>query len=127
MIIEDYNKTGGFESKQRTGRPKKLSRRDISSIIKKVNKNLRISAPKLADHVARVSNNSVHPSTIKMALNDNGLFSTTSHKKPLISGKNHHLHLSLHVRLLTKGRISGPRFYLQMSQSSLYSGVMVVQ
>ena len=34
------NKTGSFKSTPRTGRPKKLSRKDVSSIIEEVNKTI---------------------------------------------------------------------------------------
>lgn len=102
-IIKNYNETGSFSSKKRTGRPKKLSARDVRFILKEVSQNPRLSAPKLADHVAIVSQKAVHARTIQRVLCDNRLFSRTPRKKPLISEKNRRLRLEFAQAHVDKG------------------------
>ncbi|GFY61967.1 hypothetical protein TNIN_146981 [Trichonephila inaurata madagascariensis] len=46
---------GNVLNKSRCGRPHKLSDRDERAIVRKVKKNLKISAPKLADQIATAS------------------------------------------------------------------------
>lgn len=92
-IIRNYNNTNSTENKPRSGRPKKLSRRDVSSIIKEVNQDPKISAPKLAEHIEKRSNVIVHPRTIRNVLHDHGFKSRLARKKLLISAKNRKLRL----------------------------------
>lgn len=92
-IIKNYNKKGNTENQPRSGRPKKLSRRDVSSILKEVSVDLKIIAPKLAEHIEKCFNKNVHPKTIQRALHENGFKSRVARKNPLISAKNRELRL----------------------------------
>lgn len=60
-VVRNYNTIKSYESKARTGRPKKLSRRKISPVLKEVNANPRLSALKLADHITNIAGKSIHP------------------------------------------------------------------
>lgn len=102
-IIRNHKNTDSTENKPRSGRPKKLSRRDVSSIVKKVNIDPKISAPKLADHIAQCSGKNVHPKTIIRALHENGFKSRVARKKPLISDKNRKLRLEFAETHVNKG------------------------
>ncbi|CAK9796240.1 Transposable element Tcb1 transposase [Anthophora quadrimaculata] len=92
-IIRKYKTYKTVENRPRTGRPKKLSRRDVSLILKEVEKNPKISAPKLAGSIAAVSGKHVHPKTVQRALRDKGYRSRVPRRKPLISDKNRRLRL----------------------------------
>lgn len=102
-IIRNYNNNNSTENKPRSGRPKKLSRGDVSSFIKVVNQDPKISAPKLAEHVEKCSNIIVTPRTIINALHDAGFNSRVARKKPLISTKNRKLRLEFAKAHLGKG------------------------
>ncbi|GFQ70382.1 uncharacterized protein TNCT_3021 [Trichonephila clavata] len=54
---------GNVLNKSRCGRPHKLSDRDARAIVRKVKKNPKISAPKLADQIATASGKKVQPET----------------------------------------------------------------
>ena len=86
-IIRNYEGTNSTENKPRSGRLRKLSRRDVSSILKEVNQEPKINAPKLAEYLERHSSVNVTPRTIINVLHDNGFRSRTASKKPLISEK----------------------------------------
>ncbi|GFY44517.1 hypothetical protein TNIN_203281 [Trichonephila inaurata madagascariensis] len=51
-IYRNYVMCGNVLNKSRCGRPHKLSDRDARAIVRKVKKNPKISAPKLADQIA---------------------------------------------------------------------------
>ncbi|GFY58763.1 hypothetical protein TNIN_206581 [Trichonephila inaurata madagascariensis] len=55
-------------NKSRCGRPHKLSDRDSRAIVRKVKKNPKISAPKLADEITTASGKKVHPETVRRIL-----------------------------------------------------------
>lgn len=93
-IVKNYINNKSVENNPRSGRPKKLTRRDVSFILKEVNKDPKISAPKLAEHIEECSNIIVHPRTIRNALHENGFKSRVARKKPLISEKNRKLRLN---------------------------------
>ena len=92
-IIRKYKTHKSVENRPRSGRPRKLSRRDVSLIIKEVTKNPKISAPKIADSIAAASGKSVHSKTVARALRENSYQSRVPRKKPLISEKNKQLRL----------------------------------
>ncbi|GFY65688.1 hypothetical protein TNIN_125631 [Trichonephila inaurata madagascariensis] len=56
---------GNVLNKSRCGRPHKLSDRDARAIVRKVKKNPKISAPKLADQIATASRKKVHHETVR--------------------------------------------------------------
>lgn len=102
-VVNNYNETGSTENKPRSGRPKKLSRRDTSFILKEVDQNPKENATKLAEKIALRSGTVVHPRTIQRTLNANGFHSRTPRKKPLISEKNRKLRLEFAQRYIDKG------------------------
>ena len=71
-IVRNYNKNGTTENKTRKGRLKLLSRRDVSFIFKEVNRDPKISSPKLPEHIAKCYNKIVNQKTIRNALHYNG-------------------------------------------------------
>ncbi|GFY48323.1 hypothetical protein TNIN_457801 [Trichonephila inaurata madagascariensis] len=64
-IYRNYVMRGNVLNKSRCGRPHKLSDRDARAIVRKVKKNPKISAPKLADQIATASGKKVHPETVR--------------------------------------------------------------
>ncbi|GFU98019.1 hypothetical protein TNCV_232961 [Trichonephila clavipes] len=79
---------GNVLNKPRCGRPHKLSDRDARTIVRKVKKNTKISAPKLADQFATASGKKVHPETVRRILRSGGYNGRVSRKKPFISSVN---------------------------------------
>ncbi|GFY67316.1 hypothetical protein TNIN_243101 [Trichonephila inaurata madagascariensis] len=79
---------GNVLNKSRCGRPHKLSDRDARAIVRKVKKNPKISAPKLADQIATASGKKVHPETVRRILRSGGYNGRVSSKKPFISSGN---------------------------------------
>ncbi|GFS52842.1 transposable element Tc1 transposase [Trichonephila inaurata madagascariensis] len=69
-------------------RPHKLSDRDARAIVRKVKKNPKISAPKLADQIATASGKKVHPETVHRILRSGGYSGRVSSRKPFISFVN---------------------------------------
>lgn len=102
-IFNNYKKSSSVESKPRTGRPKKLNRRDISFIRKEVDRNPKVHATKLAQDIAERSKIVVHPRTVTRALNNEGFHCRTPRKKPLISDKNRKLRLEFAKKHINKG------------------------
>ncbi|GBP03423.1 Transposable element Tcb1 transposase [Eumeta japonica] len=92
-ILRNYRETNSTENKPRTGRPKKLSRHDVSSLLKEVKRDPKLSAPKLAEHLQNCCNVTVTSRTVINVLHDNGFKSRVARKKPLISAKNRKLRL----------------------------------
>lgn len=92
-IIRNYNNSGTIENKALSGTTKRLSRRDVSSMLKKVVKDSKISSRILAEHVPKPSNKIVNPRTRRNILRENGFKSRVVRKKPLISEKNSLLRL----------------------------------
>lgn len=102
-IFNNYKTSSSVESKPRSGRPKKLNRRDISFIRNAVGQNPKVHATNLAQELAERSNIVVHPRTICRALNNEGYHCRTPRKKPLISEKNRKLRLEFAKSHLNKG------------------------
>lgn len=102
-IVKNFENSGYTEDKPRSGRPMKLSRRDVSFIIREVDKNPKVTAPKLAEHIANISQKSIHPRTIQRTLKDNGFRRRTPRKKPLLSEKNRKLRLEFAKEHKEKG------------------------
>lgn len=102
-IVKNYQNTNSTENKPRSGRPKKLSRHDVSSVLKEVQKDQKISAPKLAEHLATCSNITVSSRTVIKVLRDSGIRRRTARKKPLISTMNRQLRLDFAKAHLQKG------------------------
>ncbi|GFY41541.1 transposable element Tc1 transposase [Trichonephila inaurata madagascariensis] len=58
------------------------------AIVRKVKKNPKISAPKLADQIATASGKKVHPETVRRILRSGGYNGRVSSRKPFISSVN---------------------------------------
>lgn len=101
-IVNKYKNKGSVENVPRTGRPKKVSRREVSLVIKEVTKNPRVTRAKLAEQVALTTGTIVHPKTIGRILHCGGYASRVPRKKPLISKKNQQLRLDFAKRYINK-------------------------
>lgn len=101
-IYKNFAESGSFDSKPRSGHPKKLTRRDISFIRNKVSQNPKVHATNLAQKLAERSEIVVHPRTITRTLNNEGFYSRTPRKKPLISEKTRALRLEFAKKHLNK-------------------------
>lgn len=102
-IFNNFKNSGSVQNKPRSGRPKKLNRRDVSFILKEVDKNPKVNATTLAQELTIRSETDVHPRTIQRTLNNNGFHSRTPRKKPLISEKNRKLRLEFAKMHIDKG------------------------
>lgn len=87
-IIRRYENEDRIEYVPQRGQPRKLTDRDVRSIIRKVNKNPRISAPQLAKDLSKESSKTVHPETIRKILRKSGYHGRVARKKPLVSEVN---------------------------------------
>ena len=123
-IFNNFENNGTVENKPRSGRPKKLNRRDVSFILKEVNKDPKINATKLATELETRSDITVHPRTIQRSLNNNGFHSRTPPRKPLISEKIESFVWSSRKSISIRTCSFGSEFYLLMSRSTTFLGVM---
>lgn len=87
-IINQYKATGSCKVRPRSGRPKKLTTREESSVVAKIRKNSKISAPKLAEEVREEFSKNVNPQTIRNCLHRAGYKGRVARRKPLISETN---------------------------------------
>lgn len=83
-ICNKYKLTGKIENLHRAGAPRRTSRQDDSLIFREIRKNPFISAPEIKNQL----NLSVSTKTIKRRLNDRGVHSRVSRRKPLLSEQN---------------------------------------
>lgn len=86
--IQRYRETGGLQTKKRTGRKKILTPREEIKLVRKVQRNPFLSAPKLAAQIVQESGKTLHPSTVRKIINKNGLHGRIPRKKPYISKVN---------------------------------------
>ncbi|GFY64273.1 transposable element Tcb1 transposase [Trichonephila inaurata madagascariensis] len=86
-IYRNYVMRGNVLNKSQCGRPHKLSDRDARAIVRKVKKNPKISAPKLADQIA-TARKKVHLETVRRILRSGGYNGRVSRKKTFISSVN---------------------------------------
>ncbi|GFV61862.1 uncharacterized protein TNCV_4106671 [Trichonephila clavipes] len=86
--VKKFNETGSTENKVRSGRPGIFSAREKHSIIKKVKKNPKISAPQLANDVANTSHKTFSVQTIRNVLHEESYYGRAATKKPFISKRN---------------------------------------
>lgn len=77
-----------IDSKERSGRPKMLSKHDERWLIRKVTIDPRISAPKLAVEVSEVCKKVVSAQTIRRTIKSHGFNGRIARKKPFISETN---------------------------------------
>lgn len=87
-IYRNFVKRGNVLSKSRCGRPRKLDDREARAILRKVKKNPKISAPKLADEIATASGKKVHPENVRRILRSSGYNGRVPRRKPFISSVN---------------------------------------
>ncbi|KAK9695525.1 hypothetical protein QE152_g32527 [Popillia japonica] len=84
--IRKYKTYKTEENRTKTGRPRKLSRRGVSLMLKEVDKTPKISAPKLADSIAVVSGKRVHSKTVTLKISAPKLADSIA----VVSGKRVH-------------------------------------
>lgn len=101
-IVNKYKNNGSVDNAPRTGRPKKLSRRNVSMVLKEVSKNPRVTRAELAQEISNATGVTVHAKTIGRVLHSGGYASRVPRKKPLISQKNQQLRLEFAKRYLEK-------------------------
>lgn len=87
-VIDKYKKFHKLENRPKCGRPKKLNEAQIRSIVRNVKKNPVESAVKISKEMSELSGTDVSDSTIRRALNANGIHGRVPRKKPLISKTN---------------------------------------
>lgn len=87
-IVNKYNSSHQISDLPKTGRPKKLSPRQISRIRREVTNNPFSSAVQIAQRVSQESEIAVSASTIRRALYSEGLHGRVPRKKPFISARN---------------------------------------
>ncbi|OXA47906.1 Transposable element Tcb2 transposase [Folsomia candida] len=87
-IISKWKNTGTVANRSGRGAKRKTTVRQDSAILRKVQVNPRLSAPKIVAEVKQEFGISVTPQTIRNRLNSAGLKGKVAKKKPWISSKN---------------------------------------
>lgn len=87
-VIKRYKETSQIENKYRKSPNKIFTESDERWIIRKVQADPKISAPKLANKVEKYLHKSVSPQTIRNVLKKNGLNGRVARKKPFVSKIN---------------------------------------
>ena len=87
-IINRFKEEGHFESKPRTGRPKKISKSDEKLLVREIKKNPLISGPKLATTLLTTTGTNVSASAVRKTVNQLGYHGRVARRKPFISKKN---------------------------------------
>lgn len=87
-IINRFNTTENIQNKPRTGRPKKLTRRDERSVLMIIHNQPRTSAPNIAAQVQKITGQYVNPECIRRILRKRGYNGRVPRLKPLLSAAN---------------------------------------
>lgn len=80
--------TNSVENNPRIGRPTKLTARDKRSLLRQVQENPTLSAPKLASQLAEDVGKEVSPECVRRVSRNAGYRGRTMRKKPCISEVN---------------------------------------
>lgn len=103
-IIQRFTGTASLQSEKRTGRPKALSDRERSQIVRKVKKNPRISSTQIAAEVKEEMGKDIHPITVRRTLHEADYRSRVARRKPLISKANQTKRLAYAKEYISKPR-----------------------
>ncbi|XP_021695384.1 uncharacterized protein LOC110675240 [Aedes aegypti] len=87
-VVEIFKKTKSLETAPGRGRKPKLTDRHNRIILREINENPKVSAPKLADSLSRYANVKVSPQTVRNVIHATGYRGCVARKKPFISAKN---------------------------------------
>lgn len=87
-ILLCFKKEQRIEKKKRTGRPRKITPREKNIIIRKIQRNPKLSAPILTAEYYDETKKKVHPETIRRVLRDNGYHNRIARRKPYINERN---------------------------------------
>lgn len=87
-IVMRYKNEDRIDSKDKTGAPSKLTVREQRGIVMKIQRNPRLSAPKLVQDVKAAYNKDVSPATIRRVLHRSGYNGRTARKKPFVNAIN---------------------------------------
>lgn len=71
-IIKNFNLRGTTSNKLRSGCPTKLNTRDVRTIIRKVQNNLKINASKLTQHIVEATGKNCYSESVKRILRKAG-------------------------------------------------------
>lgn len=87
-IIKKFKNDGSTANARRRGRPKRLTERERHAIRREVQKNPKISAPKLVGIIQQSFNKHVSTDTVRRVLHSEGYKARVARKKPLINKVN---------------------------------------
>lgn len=87
-IIRRYKREGRVASISQQGQPKKLTSSDERWIRREIEKNPKISAPKLTDELCRRKGVTISAATVRRSIKNMGYNSRTARRKPYISPAN---------------------------------------
>lgn len=87
-IVNKYKRAQRIDDFPKSGRPKKLSVRDVTKICREVRTNPFSSAVKIAEGLSNDSETKVSSSTVRRVLNSHGLHGRVPRKKPFVSPQN---------------------------------------
>lgn len=87
-IIKKFKNDGSTANVGRSGRPKKLTERERYAIRREIQKNPKISAPKLVGIIQQAFNKHVSTDTVRRVLHSEGFKARVARKKPLINKVN---------------------------------------
>ncbi|XP_055374437.1 uncharacterized protein LOC129607452 [Condylostylus longicornis] len=87
-VIDKYKNFNEIDNFKKSGRPKRLSDKEIRQIVREVKNNPSVSAVKISKNITQTSEKPVSASTIRRALRENGLHGRSPRRKPYISKIN---------------------------------------
>lgn len=101
-IVRRFKREDRIDSIPQKGQPKKLDARDKRKLIRKIKKDLTLSAPKLAAELLNEAGKEVHPQTIRRALKEEGYNGRVARKKPYVSEQNRKKRLNFAKEFILK-------------------------
>ncbi|OXA56016.1 Transposable element Tc1 transposase [Folsomia candida] len=87
-IIQKWKSTGSVANKRRTGRKRKTTPRIDRQILKKINSNRFLSAPKIVEEIQSQHGVSISNQTVRNRIKEQGYKGAVARKKPFISKRN---------------------------------------
>ena len=87
-IVQRFNGASTLKSSKHTGRPKALSSRERTQVLRMVKVNPKISSTQIAAEVKQDFGKDIHPITVRRALHEANYYSRIARRKPHISKAN---------------------------------------
>lgn len=87
-IVKRFKDSSNLTSRPHTGRPRKLTAREESLLVRKIKRNPKITSSQVSAEIREEIGKEIHPKTVRRTLHRAGYKSRVARKKPLISKAN---------------------------------------